>query len=139
MASATETAELQLLNYLLTTQSVTRPTNWYIGLHTGDPGELGTANELTIGSNAYARTAVTFNAADNPSTGICFVDNSAAVTFPTASGGAWGTISHISVWTDQTSTSSADVIIKGALTASKTVSDGDTFQIQAGNLVITLD
>lgn len=137
MASATDTAEVLLLNFLLNTETATRPTNWYVALHTGDPGELGTDNEVS-NANGYARTAVTFNAADNPSTGKTFVDNNGDITFSTASGGAWGTISHISI-KSSASYGAGDTYVKGALTASKTVSDGDTFQIQDTNLVITLD
>ena len=88
-------------------------------------------------SYSYARTAVSFDAASQPSTGLTFCDNSATVTFPTASGGNWGTITHISIKTSNTY-GAGDTLFKGALTASKTVSDGDTFQVQAGNLVISL-
>lgn len=133
MSAATDHAEALALNFLLNTQTATRPTNWYIGLHTGDPGEAGSANEIS--GNAYARTAVTFDAAAQPSSGLTFCDNSATVTFPTASGGNWGTISHISIWDAQTS---GNALFKGALTASKSVLDGDTFQIQAGQLTISL-
>lgn len=134
MASATEYAEALLLNYLLNNESVTRPTSWYVGLHTADPGEDATNAEIS--GNAYARTTLTFSSADQPSTGIASCSNTGDVTFPTATGGAWGTISHISIWDADTG---GNALVKGALTASKTVSDGDTFQIQTGNLVITLD
>jgi hypothetical protein len=36
----------------------------YASLHTADPGESG-ANEITGGSPAYARKAITWNAAEN--------------------------------------------------------------------------
>lgn len=136
MSAATDYAEALALNFLLNTQTATRPTNWYIALHTGDPGEAGTANEVS-NSNSYARTAVTFDAASQPSTGLTFCDNSATVTFPTASGGTWGTISHISIKTSATY-GSGDTLFKGSLTTSKQILDGDTFQIQAGALTISL-
>ena len=136
MSAATDHAEALALNFLLTTGTATRPTNWYIALHTGDPGEGGSSNEVA-NSYSYARTAVSFDAASQPSTGLTFCDNSATVTFPTASGGNWGTITHISIKTSNTY-GAGDTLFKGALTASKTVSDGDTFQVQAGNLVISL-
>jgi hypothetical protein len=136
MSAATDAAEVLALNFLLNTETATRPTSWFIGLHTGDPGESGTANE--VGDlYSYQRTAVTFDAASQPSTGLTFCDNSATVTFPTASGGNWGTITHISIKASQTYGTTTSYF-KGALTASKTVNDGDTFQIQAGQLVISL-
>jgi hypothetical protein len=136
MSAATDFAESLALNFLLNTQTATRPTSWYIALHTGDPGEAGTSSEVS-NSNAYARTAVTFDAASQPSSGFTFCDNSATVTFPTANGGNWGTITHISIKTSDTY-GSGDTLFKGQLTASKVVNDGDTFQIQAGQLVISL-
>lgn len=136
MSSATDYTEALALNWLLTTGSATRPTTWYIALHTGDPGEEGSANEVA-NSYSYARTSVAFDAASQPSTGLTFCDNSATVTFPTASGGNWGTITHISIKTSATY-GSGETLFKGALTATKQVNDGDTFQIQAANLVISL-
>jgi hypothetical protein len=136
MSAATDTAEVLALNFLLNAQTATRPTTWFIALHTGDPGESGTANEVAD-TYSYARTSVSFDAASQPSTGLTFCDNSATITFPTASGGNWGTITHISIKTSATYATTT-ALFKGALTASKTVNDGDTFQIQAGQLVISL-
>lgn len=136
MSAATDTAEVLALNFLLNTQTATRPTSWFIGLHTGDPGESGTANEVP-NTYSYQRTAVTFDPASQPSTGLTFCDNTSTITFPTASGGNWGTITHISIKASQTYGTTTSYF-KGALTASKTVNDGDTFQIQAGQLVISL-
>ena len=136
MSSATDAAEVLALNFLLNTETATRPTAWYVGLHTGDPGESGTANEVA-NTYGYARTAITFGAASQPSTGMTFVTNTGTVTFPTASGGAWGTITHISIKASPTYATTTSYF-KGALTASKVVSDGDTFQIQASNLTISL-
>ena len=136
MSAATDFAEALALNFLLNTETATRPTDWYIALHTGDPGEAGTANEVS-NSYSYARTAVTFDAASQPSTGLTFCDNTSTVTFPTASGGNWGTITHISI-VDDNSYGSGNHLFKGALAASKVCQDGDTFQIQAGQLTISL-
>lgn len=135
MSAASDYLELEILDHVLGkgTRDFTSPANLYIGLHTADPTDAGTGTEVS--GNAYARTAVSFNAASQPSTGYTFADNSATVTFPTASGGNWGTITHIAIWDASTS---GNALFHGALTASKVVNDGDTFQIQAGNLVITL-
>lgn len=136
MSAATDTAEVLALNFLLNTQTATRPTTWYIALHTGDPGESGTANEVANAYN-YQRKEVAFDPASQPSTGLTFCDNTDTVTFNTATGGNWGVITHISIKTSQTYATTT-ALFKGALTASKTVNDGDTFQIQAGQLVISL-
>ena len=127
MASASNVTETLLLKYSLTTDAVTRPTAWYIGLHTADVTDAGTGTEVT--GNAYARTAVSFTVSGDVAT------NSATVTFPTASGGNFGTVTHIGIWSASTAGS---VYYHGALTASKVVNDGDTFTIQASALTITL-
>lgn len=135
MSAASDYLELEILDHVLGkgTRDYTSPANLYIGLHTSDPTDTYSSGEVS--GNAYARTAVSFNAASQPSTGFTFADNSATVTFPTASGGNWGTITHLSIWDASTS---GNMLFHGALTATKVVNDGDTFQIQAGNLTISL-
>ena len=127
MASASNATETLLLKYSLTTDAVTRPTAWYIGLHTADVTDAGTGTEVT--GNGYARTAVSFTVTNDTAT------NSATVTFPTASGGSWGTVSHLGIWS---ASSGGTLYYHGILTASKSVADGDTFTIQSGALTIVL-
>ena len=54
MGSYVAAAKNTMLDALTVTQA---------SLHSGDPGPTGAANELSGGSPAYARKAVTFNAA----------------------------------------------------------------------------
>lgn len=133
MSSATDFTERLALDFLLTTGTATRPTAWYVGLFTAAPNDGGGGTEVS--GYAYQRQSVTFNAAESPSTGLTFVDNTATITFPTAAGGNWGTISHIGIFSASTS---GTLYFYGALTVTKQVNDGDTFQIQAGNLTISL-
>lgn len=126
--SFTNTYETHVLNYVFTATSVTRPTAWYIGLFTADPTDTGsTSNEIS--GNGYARTAVTFSVSNDLAT------NTAAVEFPVASGGNWGTISHIGV---MTASSGGDMIVHSSLTTAKAINDGDVFRIPTGDLDITL-
>jgi hypothetical protein len=60
--------------------------------------------------------------------------NGAAVEFVTATG-SWGTVSHVGVFDALTS---GNLLGWAALTASKTVSSGDVFRFDAGDLDITL-
>lgn len=50
-------AKGQMLKYQFDDAAVTRPTTWYISIHSGDPSTTG-ANEFTGGS--YVRKAATF-------------------------------------------------------------------------------
>lgn len=127
--SFTNTYETHVMKYVLTADSVTRPTAWYIGLFTSDPTDTGAAG-TEVSGNGYARTAVSFTVTGDTAS------NSAAVEFPAASGGNWGTISHIGV---MTASSAGDMIIHSALTTAKAINDGDVFRIPTGDLDITLD
>jgi hypothetical protein len=126
--SLTNAFETHTLQYLLTTDSVTRPTSWYIGLFTSDPTDTGTAGTEVSTGTGYARTAVTFTVTGDTAS------NSAAVEFPAASGGNWGTISHIGVMDAATG---GNMIVHSALTTAKAINDGDVFRIPTGDLDIT--
>jgi hypothetical protein len=119
--------ETRVLQWTFTTGSPTRPTAWYIGLFTGNPGEAQGGTEVS--GNAYVRKAVTFTVSGDTAT------NSGAVEFDVATGN-WGTISHIAVYDAETS---GNQIAYAALTASKTIETGDVLRIPAGDLDITLD
>lgn len=102
--------------------TVTTP---YLSLHTDDPGETG-ANEVTGGS--YARQAATFDAAANGATA-----NSGAINFTSMPG---VTVTHVGLWD---ASSNGNFLWGGAATASKVVNAGDTYQVGAGDLDITLN
>lgn len=125
--SLTNAFETHALQYLLTTDSLTRPTTWYIALFTSDPTDTGSAGAEATGFD-YARTAVTFSVSGDTAS------NSAAVEFPAANGGNWGTISHIGVMDASTG---GNMIIHSALTTAKAINDGDVFRIPTGDLDIT--
>jgi hypothetical protein len=125
--SLTNAFETHALQYLLTTDSLTRPTTWYIALFTSDPTDTGSAGTEATGFD-YARTAVTFTVSGDTAS------NSAAVEFPAANGGNWGTISHIGVMDASTG---GNMIIHSALTTAKAINDGDVFRIPTNDLDIT--
>jgi hypothetical protein len=126
--SLTNAFETHTLQYLLTTDSVTRPTSWYIGLFTSDPTDTGSAGTEVSTGTGYARTAVTFTVSGDTAS------NSAAVEFPAASGGNWGTVSHIGVMDASTG---GNMIVHAALDTAKAINDGDVFRIPTGDLDIT--
>jgi len=125
--SFSNTYETNVLTWTFTTGAVTRPTAWYIGLFTSDPGEAQGGTEVSGGS--YVREAVTFTVSGDTAT------NSAAIEWPVATAN-WGTITHIAVYDASTS---GTQIAYAALTSSKTISTGDVLRIPAGDLDITLN
>ncbi len=127
--SLTNAFETSTLQYLLTTDSVTRPTAWYVGLFTSDPTDTGTAG-TEVSGNGYARVAATFTVTGNTAS------NSAGVEFAAATGGNWGTVGWIGI---MDASSGGNMIVHSALTASKVIADGDVFRIPTGDLDVTLD
>ena len=101
-------------------------TNAYLQLHTGDPGEDGTAN---VASNT-TRQAVSFSSAAGGS-----MDSSATVEWTNVSNTE--TYTHWSMWDSSTSAGSNNHLWYGALASSASVVAGDTFQITL--LTLTLD
>lgn len=97
--------------------------NVYLKLHTGDPGEDGTGNAAT----ETTRQAVTFAAASGGS-----MTSSAAVSWTNV--GATETYTHWSAWDASTA---GNCLWSGALSASASVTAGDTFQVTS--LTLTLD
>jgi hypothetical protein len=129
MAALSDHAEALLLDWLMTNGSATRPTAWYVALYTAAPSDSGGGTEVS--GSGYAREAVTFAAATSPGG---TTSNSGAVTF-TASGGNWGSITHIGI---HDAVSGGNLLWHGAMTASKTVNDGDTLEFSIGNIDLTI-
>lgn len=129
MAALSDYAEKLVLDWLMTTGSATRPTAWYIALYTGAPSDSGGGTEVS--GNGYARQSVAFDAASSP--GGTTV-NSADVSF-TASGGSFGTVTHLGIFDALTV---GNLIWHGSLTASKAIDDGDTLTFTAGNIDLTM-
>jgi hypothetical protein len=129
MAALSDYAEKLVLDWLMTTGSATRPTDWYVALYTAAPSDAGGGTEVSTGG--YARQAVTFAAASSPGG---TTDNTNTVSF-TASGGNYGTVTHIGLFD---AVSGGNLLWHGSMTASKTVNDGDTLEFSVGNIDLSI-
>jgi len=133
MGAASNYLEAKLLDHALGTATYTKPTTVYVALHTADPGEAGSFSaEVGTSGTAYSRKSVTFAAASSGSAA-----SNSTVTFDAATS-SWGTITHISI-TDSATAGAGNILFYGAVTSSKTIDTGDTFQITSGNLTVSLD
>lgn len=128
MSAASNYTENLALNWLLTSNSATRPTAWYLALFTSNPTDAGSGSEVSTSGTAYAREAIAFSVTDDTAR------NSATVTFDPATG-EWGTISYIGIYDAATG---GNLLFHGAVTTAKQISIGDTFQVTQNNLSITL-
>ena len=123
----TAIGEALALDYMFDATAVTRPTTWYIALHTGANGGAGATNEIV--GNGYARQSVTFTRSSN------VMSNSTACTFGPNTGTAWGTVTDITIWDSLTS---GRCLAQGTATSSVTYAVGDSATIAIGAETITL-
>ena len=103
-------------------------TGRYLALHTGDPTG---GNEVT-GTN-YVRQSADFSSLSGPDPTI--YDNDAEIEFP-AAGDDWGTVTHFSLWTAE---SSGSMLAYAALSASKAINTNDIARWAAGALTVEAD
>ena len=140
MAALSNYLEEELLDHIFNENAWTSPTTIYVSLYTDSPGDDDSGTEVSGGS--YARVLVNENGGSTPTwdlpaaDGVGYlVDNTHDITFPTATA-SWGTVTHFGIHDASTA---GNLLFHGALTASKTVGDGDTFKFPAGDLDLKLE
>lgn len=131
MSALSNHAEDLVLDWLFTTDPVTRPTGWYAALHDGDPGETG-ANEVTTSEDAdYVRKSITFGSSSSGAT-----LSASQVSWTVASDSAGYTVTHISIWDAATA---GNCLIAGALVQSKALEADGVLTFEIGEIVATAD
>lgn len=129
MSGLTNYAEKRALDYLLT-----GGVTVFVELHTGDPGEDATDNEVTVALDAdYVRKAVTMGAA---TLGVGKSVSTTAVSWTVNAASAGYTITHLSLWD---ALSGGNAIFKGELVAPETLAANDVYTIDAGLIIAELD
>jgi hypothetical protein len=129
------------LNWFKNTAYPSAPSTVYIALFSTTPLPDGTGG-TEISAGGYARVAVaqgsaSWNAqAGGGTSGTAeFITNNAAITFPTATAD-WGTIVGVGVYDASTS---GNLLYVGALTASRTVLNGDIFNFASTTFQLSED
>jgi hypothetical protein len=138
MSAASNYLENKVLDHVLTATGYTAPSTRYLALFTNSSTnaaanlEAGTlTDEVSTSGSAYGRKTVTFAAASSGASAT-----NATVTFDAATA-SWGTITHVAVM-DGGTAGAGNVLFWGAVTTSKTIDTGDTFQVTSGNLTVSL-
>lgn len=129
MSAASDYLENKLLDHVLGNTAYSQPASLYLGLFTASTGLEANSPSAEVAGGSYARKAASFAAASSGSAAT-----NATITFDTATAN-WGTITHVAVMDAATS---GNVLFWGAVTTSKTIESGDTFQVSSGNLTISL-
>ena len=130
MAGFSDYLEDKVLDHVFGGSAYTAPGTLYVGLYTAAPSDSGGGTEVSGGSYARKSMAAMTVSGTSPTEAT----NGAAVEFVTATG-SWGTVTHVGVFDAVTT---GNLLGWAALTASKTVSSGDVFRFDAGDLDITL-
>lgn len=127
MSAMSNYLENKLNDHALGTTSYTMPTQVYVALYLSDPTDADSGTEVTAG--AYARIAVDFGASSG---GVA--TNTNAVTF-TASGGNYGTVTHVGL---RDASTSGNLLFHGPLSSSRTINDGESLVFEIGSMTNTL-
>lgn len=145
MAALSNYLENGIIDWLLRGQTFTPPATVYVALLTAAPSDAGGGTEVSGGS--YARVSVTSNMtnwAGTQSAGSTTASsgtggttsNNGTITFPTPTAN-WGTVTHFALYDASTS---GNLLIWAALTASKTVNNGDAApSFAAASLTFQID
>ena len=131
-AAFSDYLETELVDHVFRNAAIfAAPANVYVALFTSATTDAGGGTEVSGGS--YAREAVGTTSGWTGSGGA--TDNAADVDFGTATAN-WGTVTHTAVMDAATA---GNMLFHGALTASKTVNNGDSFKFAIGALDVSLD
>ena len=129
MAGFSDYLEDKVLEHVFGGNAYTAPATLYVALYTVAPTDTGGGTEATGGG--YVRRSSTFNVSGtNPTTAT----NPSAIEYPTATANL-GTIVAVGILDASTS---GNLLAYANLDASKTVSTGDVFRFNAGDLDVTL-
>lgn len=127
--------EGQIRKHIFRTGAFTKPSNIYIALCTSPTTDASTGSTI-VEPVGYSYARQQLNPSDTnwsaASTTDGITSNNFMLTF-TASGGNWGTITHVAICDSITG---GNVLFHGALTASKTINNGESFVFDVGSLNI---
>lgn len=132
MAGFTDTYEKAILDLIF--NAALGATTLYLALSTTTPTDAA-ANFTEPSGNNYSRVATTsadWNAASGTAPAV--KTNSGTKTFNQASG-SWGTVTYFGLYDASTS---GNLILFGALTASKSIGNGDTASFPASSITLQL-
>jgi len=129
--------EDEINDHILSNATFAAGVDTFIGLWTDALTDASTGSTGTeVSGNGYARVDFTNDATNWPASASGSKSNGVAITFATASGGNWGTVTHAGI---------LDALTVGNmwfwfdLTTSKTINDGDTAEFAIGAVTVAFD
>ncbi len=127
-------AETEVLKYLLTTEVMgTRPTAWFVSLHTANPGDTGTDEvDINTAYTNYTRQTVTFDIPTEVDVGPSYTQNNNVITFPSLTGTGVN-VTHFGIFDADVG---GNLLYSGALDFSKNLTAGETLSWNIAQMVI---
>ena len=130
--NASNYLEVAILEHFLRGNTQNSPQNRFFALYISDPTDADTGTEVT--GSGYARQQVSFGPVSQVG-GKGTLANTAKIEFPVA-GGAWGTVAY---WGVRDALTGGNLLVHGALSASKAVAVSDQLVFQAGDITVSAD
>lgn len=128
MAALSDYSENLLLQWLMTTAVVTRPTAWHVALFSVAPSDAGGGTELSGGG--YARQPAAFTVSGN------VASNSAVIEFVNNGALDWPNIVAVGIFDAATL---GNLLFHGLLASARDPALNDTIRFAAGTLTATLN
>lgn len=135
MAALSDFSESKYIDHMLRGAAYTVPTTIYLALFTAVTGLESNAPTAEVSGGAYARQAVTLDAASGGASA-----NTSDITFPIATAD-WGTITHLAIVDHLSNTTwgtNVNVLMWAALDTARAINSGELFKILAGDLSLSL-
>jgi hypothetical protein len=136
MAEFSNYMENLIINHMLRAQAYT-PVTVYVALFTAETGLEANNPTAEVTGNAYARQVVGLSNA----VGDGVSSNAGDITFPVATPGAWGNVTHVALVdhiSNVTWGSNVNVLMWSLLDNSKQIDANDQFKILATQLGVTV-
>ena len=130
MAGFSDYLEDKVLDHVFGGNAYTAPATLYVALYTVAPDDTGGGTEVTGGSYARQTWSIYCFRNKSPTT----ASNSAAIEYPTATDN-YGTVVAVGILD---ASSSGNLLAYANLDTSKSVTTGDVFRFDTGDLDITL-
>ena len=143
--SATNAVETAILNLIfkgttwanVADNAASSPyTEFYVSLHTGDPGEAGSQTTNEAAYTGYVRVSIDRNGTDWTVSGNT-AENASTLTFGKCTASPGNAITHVAIGSD--SSGAGTLLLSNALSSSLTMAVGVTPLFEAGGLKFTCD
>ena len=136
MSEFSDYYESKIIDHMLRGIAFTPPATIYVALFTAETGLEANNPTGEVSGNAYVRQVITLDPAVGGAS-----DNNGDITFPVATPGAWGLITHVALVDHQTNITwgtNVNVLMWSLLDLQKQIDANDQFKFADGAVDVTV-